>query len=523
MTLTQTDTAFAFQSVLGEITRLLQSRRTPEARQLALQTCKRWPQRPETWLMAAQVEKQAGDFPAMRDAAKQGVDAGKNLAARFLYVEALSYCGQNRVAIETLNALKPPVKDAAAWRRMADLYTYLLCYQNAADCIERAIKVEGNTPANLAARAGSELILGQLKKAEASIDGVIRSSPDSYELYYTRATLRRQTAEHNHINELHEVIAKASAHPGAQTPLRYALAKELDDLEQWAESFEQLKLGAQTRRQGMSYRVETDLKIIDQIIATFNEDYFTRQQEGYDKAAPIFVLGLPRSGTTLVDRILNCASSVKSLGEINDLSLAIMRMAASSTTTLERVVHSAEINVKTLGAAYCKSMDEYGQKALHLIDKTPFNSLNIGLIATALPNARIIHVRRNPMANAYGIYKTLFRLGYPWSYDLEDIGRYMVAHHRLMTHWREILGERIIEIDYESLVDTPEDASRRLYERCGLEWTQACLSFHKSNAPVSTASAVQVRRPFYQDAVAHWKNYEEQLSLLLNQFTQLTR
>lgn len=507
------------QSALGAIAQLIRNRNTAEARQRAHQACHSWPERPEPWLITAQIEKQAGDFSAMLDAVKKAQSIQVNLQTQHLYIEALSYCGQNQTAIDTLHTLKKQLTDEKdKWRQLADLYTHMLLHTDAASCITHAIKATGRTPENLVAMASSDLVLGNLERAEQTFDEVLKASPSAFEVYYTRSSLRRQTPDNNHIDELQKAIAGAPSHPPAHVPLRYALAKEFEDLGEWGKSFEQLKLGAQFKRQSMPYKVETDLQIIDQIITTFNSRYFDKCTKGYEGAEPFFVLGLPRSGTTLVDRILNCSNDVQSLGEVNDFSLAVMRLCGPTTNAFERVKKSEHINLKDLGAQYCDAIAGYGPQANHLLDKTPFNSLNIGLIAAALPNARIIHVRRNPMANAYGVYKTLFRLGYPWSYSLDDIGRYMVAHDRLMTHWKEMLGERLIEVDYENLIADQETASRLLYEQCGLEWTKECLSFHQSSGPVATASATQVRQPLYKWAAQRWQHFEPHLEPVAKHF-----
>ncbi len=149
-----------------------------------------------------------------------------------------------------------------------------------------------------------------------------------------------------------------------------------------------------------------------------------------------------------------------------------------------------------------------------VIDKTPLNYLYIGLIAKALPQAKIIHVEREPMDVGFAMYKTLFRMGYPFSYDLGEIGRYMRAKSALMEHWRALLGDKIIEVSYETLVANQESESRRLIDAIGVEWRDECLAFHKNAAPAATASAAQVRKPIYASSVGKWRAYEKHLGVL---------
>jgi hypothetical protein len=167
-----------------------------------------------------------------------------------------------------------------------------------------------------------------------------------------------------------------------------------------------------------------------------------------------------------------------------------------------------------LGESYWSAIQGYGHSRAFVVDKTPLNYLHLGLIAKALPRARIVHLRRHPMASCYAIYKTLFRTGYPFSYDLEDLGRYYLAYARLMNYWRALLPGRFLDLDYEALVEDQEGTTRRLLEYCGLEWREACMRFHENPAPTATASAAQVRRPIYRESLDLWRNYRQELAPL---------
>jgi len=231
------------------------------------------------------------------------------------------------------------------------------------------------------------------------------------------------------------------------------------------------------------------------------------------------VLGLPRSGTTLVDRVLSSHSQVSSLGEINDFAFALTRVAAGPGGKLELIERSAAIDFGRLGQLYRQSTAGYGEAAPALIDKMPLNYLYLGLIHLALPGARVIHLRRHPLATCHAMFKTLFRMGYPFSYSLDDLGQYYVAYHRLMAHWRAAIPHSFIDVDYETLVDAQEATSRGLVQYCGLEWEDACLAFHANASPAATASAAQVRRPLYRSSLDRWRSYERQLAPLAEYLT----
>jgi hypothetical protein len=166
-----------------------------------------------------------------------------------------------------------------------------------------------------------------------------------------------------------------------------------------------------------------------------------------------------------------------------------------------------------MGAHYCRALGEGAGR--RWVDKNPVNFLYLGIIARSLPGARLIHVRRDPRDVCYAMYKTLFRMAYPFSYDLTDLARYFAAYERLMTHWRVLLGDRLLEVQYEDLVANQEPATRRLLDSCGLPWEEACLHFERNEAPCLTASAAQVRQPLYTSSVGRWRAVEPQLAPLL--------
>ena len=237
--------------------------------------------------------------------------------------------------------------------------------------------------------------------------------------------------------------------------------------------------------------------------------------------APIFIVGLPRSGTTLVERILSSHSAVSSAGELDSFALAIVdaarRRSGQAQLPRQRLVElAATLDFEALGHDYLRraraSLDLDSER--RFIDKMPLNYLYCGLIRRALPNARIIHVTRHPMAVCYAMYKTLFKQGYPFSYDLDEIAQYYLAYRRLMHHWHRVMPGSIQEISYERLIADQRGASQELVAFCGLDWEEACAAFHQNPAASTTASAAQIRRPLYETSVSQWRHYESQLAAL---------
>jgi tetratricopeptide (TPR) repeat protein len=403
--------------------------------------------------------------------------------------------------------------DARLLQHLGEHYTHCGKPDAAAGCYRRAVDLTPDDPGCLYNLSAALTALGRIAEAEALLDRVIALDPHDADAWQNRSTLRRQTPEANHVAGLLEAVEQVRPGP-AEVALCYALAKELEDLGDPDHSFAWLKRGADRRRSLLSYRVEADVAAMAEIARVFDAALFDHPPAGCPEVGPVFVMGLPRSGTTLVDRIISSHSGVESLGEINDFALALMRLAGATGGKGDMIRRSADLDPAAQGRAYLDSVAGYGRTRPMFIDKTPVNFLYVGLIARALPNARIIHLRRHPLDSGYALYKTLFRMGCPYSYDLEDLAAYMLAHGRLMDHWRAVAPGRILDVDYEALVADQETVSRRIIDHCGLDWQDACLTFHENTAPAATASAAQVRQPIHARSVGLWRRYADQLEPL---------
>ena len=428
-------------------------------------------------------------------------------------IEALLEKGQVAEGIGELKALAAAgPRDIRSLSQMGQLFTYLNLHGEAERCYRQALALQPQSPPQLYNWATSLIALGRLEEAEQALTRVLALNPHDYDAYYNRATLRRQTAQRNHVAQIESALQLPMRQPAGPVALYYALAKELEDLGQHAASFAALKRGADLRRRLLSYQVADDAATVAQIAQTFGADFFASPVAGCPDARPVFIVGLPRSGTTLVDRILSSHSVVTSRGETSDFAKALLAEVGDAGGKAELIKRSAHADFRAVGTRYCARLATEG--GARSVDKTPINFLYLGLIARALPQARIIHVRRNPMDLGYAIYKTLFRMAYPFSYDLKDLGHYYLAYERLMAHWRAMLPGGFLEVDYEDLVAHQERSTRRLVEYCGLEWQAACLAFERNERPCLTASAAQVRMPIYSSSVGLWRRYREQLQPL---------
>jgi tetratricopeptide (TPR) repeat protein len=411
--------------------------------------------------------------------------------------------------------------DPAIWGVIGTVHSYANEQLRAHAAYDRAVELAPRNPQFLYNRASVRRFLGDLAGAEADYDRVIALKPLDYEAYVNRSDLRVQTAERNHVKELEALVAGGIADWRGEIQIRFALAKELEDLGEYPEAFEHLRRGTKTRREHLQYDVAVDVATVDWIKSAFPA-IPTEPTPNASTETPIFVIGLPRSGTTLVERIVSSHSLVSSAGELECFASALVdgvrqRDGRAQIPRRELVALSATLDFAALGHEYLRRARALFGGDGRFIDKMPLNYLYCGLIHRALPQAKIIHVTRHPMAVGYAMYKTLFKKGYPFSYDLPEIGRYYVAYRKLMQHWDAVMPGAMYSLRYEDVVADQLGETRKLLAHCGLEWEERCVAFHENPAASTTASASQIRRPIYDSSVSQWRHYERELTELRNE------
>jgi tetratricopeptide (TPR) repeat protein len=398
-------------------------------------------------------------------------------------------------------------------------------HERAAACFEQAVAAWPEAAGPRFNQASSLKFLGRFDQAEAAYEACIARQPRHWRAHAALAQLRTQTPESNHVARLTSLLGQALPGPDDELILRHALAKELEDLGRHAEAFAHLQAGKARKRATVGYEFERDRRLFEQVEATFAGEV-AAPTPGSGECGPIFVVGMPRTGTTLVERILSSHPQVASAGESQNFGVLLKRATGTVSNrvldeaTLERAL---SVDFAALGRRYLEQTRPPLDRP-RFVDKMPLNFFYLGAIARALPAARLVVVRRNPLDTGLGNFRQLFATGfryYDYALDLRDIARYYAAFDRLIAHWQRVLPGRVHEVGYEQLVRDQRRETERLLAHCGLAWEAACLEFASNPTPVATASAVQVRRALDASGIGRWRRFEPQLEPLIAELQAL--
>lgn len=473
----------------------------------------------QAWVIDCDVGTALGDWTRALTSALHAIELGDRTVMNWLRV-ASAYRGMQRWqdAEAALASAHAAADQAAEFAALGDFYTRIEEYSLACAAYDEAVRRAPGHERYLFNRAATRRFLGQIEQAEQDYDQVIAQNPRDWEAYHNRSGLRVQSASRNHVPELECCLTRGFESWRGEVSIRFALAKELEDLGEYDRSWRHLVAGASVRRRHLRYDVRTDVQTVEWIREAFPEN---TRSAGCPSTEPIFIVGMPRTGSTLLERILTSQTSVYAAGELTHLAGVVVTAAQRAAgkknpPRRELVLASSAVDFAALGVDYLARTRPRTGHSLHFTDKMPLNYLYCGIIQRALPNARILHVTRHPLATCYAVYKTLFNQGYPFSYDLIELTDYYIAYRRLMDHWHRVLRGQILDVSYERLVTDPDSEARRVFEFCKLPWDPACLDFHRTPNVTTTASASQVRRPIYRSSVSLWKHYEANLRLVMD-------
>jgi tetratricopeptide (TPR) repeat protein len=429
--------------------------------------------------------------------------------------EALLALGRRREAVEATESAVDRVGNIPAALDAAGTFlVHASEHARALLMFNRAVEAAPQERRYLARRAMVLRYLGDFDLAEADYDRILAANPTDAEALKSRGELRLLNTGKAPIAEMESALA-AQTDVEQRIALHFALAKAYHDAEAHPTSWRHLSAGNNLQRAQLRYDPEQDRQIFTAIAQSFP----AAGPAGEDATgeSPIFILGLPRTGTTLVERILGSHSAVHSAGELAALSAAT-GSAVNQIRPIEELdwVTFAETLGEVSGAevahAYLAESKAWRGNKPRFSDKQPTNFFYCGVILSAFPQAKIVHLTRHPMAATYAIYKTRFRRTYPFSYDITEIANFIIGYRQLMAHWHQVLPGRILDVAYEDVVRDQEHATRRLLDYCGLSFEPACLEFHKNPTASTTASSVQVRQPLYSSSLEEWRKYEDELA-----------
>ncbi len=379
-------------------------------------------------------------------------------------------------------------------------------------------------PAFAAAHNNLGLILkerGRMAEARRAAEQAISLSPTNTSYYDNLAAVRSFAAGDPYVTALERLAADAASLSAVdRMHLHFALAKAYDHIDNPAGAFAQLLAANALKRRQIAYDEAATLASMNRTRAVLTRDFISdRQGCGDPSAVPLFIVGMPRSGTTLIEQILASHPEIFGAGELclfEQTADAIRSTLALSAAFPDLVPEMAAEDFRALGALYLDKLKRRAPGASRMTDKMPANFLYAGLIHLALPNAVIIHAIRDPLDTCVSCFSVHFTKGQMHTYDLAELGRYYRHYRTLMAHWRRVLPPgRIIDVHYEELVGNLERVARRIIAQCGLAWDARCLDFHRTERSVRTASATQVRQPIYRSSVGRWRRYENFLGPLL--------
>lgn len=394
--------------------------------------------------------------------------------------------------------------------------------QEAISAFRRALELDSRLEGAYNGLAIASMFLGDSAEARRAFGKAIALNPSNAFYHYNRSDFVKFTAESPELAALLELEKKNSVPVQQRAHFHLALAKAYNDFGQYADAWRHLTAGNALHRRSLNYDHPRGLSMFDRVRRQFSGDFVRRHERlGNPSSLPVFIIGMPRSGTSLLEQLLSGHREVFGAGELLDFGASITEIDAERGERAlfpESVASLSPAGLAAVSTRYLDKIRALSPTASRITDKLPQNFFHAGLIHLALPNAAIIHIFRDAADTCISNLFRLFSSGHEYSYDPVELGQYYRAYQRLMNHWYEVLPPgRILDVRYEDVVADLEGQARRIVAHCGLGWDEGCLEFYKLKRPVITASATQVRQPIYDTSIGRWRNYERFLGPLLSE------
>lgn len=471
------------------------------------------------WLRLSGLATAAGRYRdaaamASRAASIQVDDPGLGIAV----CSRLADVGESRRAHDVLAAIaRAGDLPAQACAELAAIANRLGEAPQALALAERAWKGGLRTPELAYLRATLLLFAGRVEDAEAGLEALIHAVPQLAGAHWTLSKLRRWSSGHNHVPRLREALARLPPGDPAEAYLCFALYKELEDCGRDADAWAALERGCAARRREVQYDAAAEARLFAQLAAQCTPAFLQRAVAPPPGPVPVFIVGLPRSGTTVLERILGAHSQVRDAGELDDVAHALAWGSdhqAAGMLDEAIVARAPELDFGIIGQRYLANTRWRAQGRAFYTDKQPRNFQLLGYIRRALPHARILHMVRDPMDTCFSNLKELFGAAYPYSYDLASLAAHYGNYRRLMAHWHAAMPGVVLDVPYAELVAEPERVARAVFAHVGLDWEPGCVAIERRTEASMTASSVQVREPIQPRYQGQWRRYERQLQPL---------
>lgn len=354
---------------------------------------------------------------------------------------------------------------------------------------------------------------GDLEAASGSFRRAVELAPDYADAWRNLAGLKTFTdANDPDLAHMRDLLGRLPRNNPQRAAMYFAIARGLDQVGSTDDAFTHYERGNRARRGTLRFSAPDLRRLIDETIELHSAELVqSGPAAGAADDAPILIVGMPRSGSTLIEQVLASHPDVEGVGEVPDLPRALDPFIDDPRFRMRSLSLLGDEELATIGRAYALSLRKRAPEAKRVVDKFLTNYIHLGTLRRALPNARIIHATRDPLDNAFGCYTTLFTSEVPFTYDFKEIAATMAESGRLMDHWKSVMPEAITEVKYEAMVSDLEGETRKLLDFLGLPWDDRCLDFHNTDRRVNSASATQVRQPLYGSSVGRWKRYESHL------------
>jgi len=489
-------------------------------------------------ILRSMLSKDPDNIKALRMLANIGVEANRLRPARKMLERALQlnpnftlawndlgnlFLKQDRYgkALEMIDkAISIDPKFTHSYVMRGNILTKAQRHEESLQAYQQALDINEHS---VGALAGMGHVLKTIGRTDESIEAYrkcIKRHPANGEAYWSLANLKTFEFDPEEVKVMQAMVERDHIPDEPRINFYLSLGKQFENQKDYQQAFENYRLGNELRRSHEVYDPVQTQVVHDRIIEVFSSEFLQEHEAcGDPDASPILIVGLPRSGSTLIEQILASHSMVEGTMELPDLGRLISGLSKRDKKGRieypEAILELDEEAIRALGRSYIESTARYRSGKAYFIDKMPNNFPSIGLLHLILPNAKVINARRHPLDSCMGSYKQLFFKGQSWSYDQFEIGQYYLQYQRIMDHWHEVLPGKVLDVHYEDMVLDQETQTRRLLDHLGLPWEDQVMRFYETERAVNTASSEQVRQPIYTKALNHWRNYESQLEELI--------